>query len=366
MKIAVHAKMLSEAVLNGMGWYAFNLLKAIAVVDARNTYDLYSSAPLVHVIEAPNFTERITGRPRLWTNIALPFALAREPHDAVFVPHEKLPPLVKGRKVITVYDLHTLGEYFRSPISITAKLHFLKAITLTIKKADAVIAISEATRRSVVEITGVDPAKVHVTPLGYDRGVYYPRPEAEVEAVKSRHGIRKKYFINTSSLLWYRKNLPRLVRAYADSAARKDARLVITGMRGEDYDNVARAIAKAGLDDDVILTGYVPLEDMPRLLSGAVALVFPSLHEGFGLPIVEAFACGCPVITSNVSSMPEVAGDAGRLVDPHSESAIASAMDAVAEDAGAREAMIKKGLERAALFSWEKTARRTVEVFEGR
>lgn len=365
MKIAVHAKMLSEAALNGMGYYTCNLMRGLAAIDKRNIYDLYSSDAIIHKVAAPNFRERITGSPLCWTNIKLPLVLSKEPHDVVFVPHEKLPPFVKGRKVITVYDLVSLREYMRSPISVAAKIHFIKAIAWTIKKADAVIVISEATRKSVLEVTGIDPARITVTPLGYDRALYYPRPSEDGVDIRKKYGIPKPYFINTSSLLWYRKNLPRLIRAFAQSAARQDSCLVITGRKGMDYDNVVEAIRKSGVADDVMLLGYVPLEDMPRLLSGAVGLVFPSLHEGFGLPIVEAFACGCPVITSNCSSMPEVAGDAAILVDPLDECAIRTAIDKLFFDAGLREGLKIKGLEAVRSYSWEKTARLTLGVFEG-
>lgn len=365
MKIAVHAKMLSETALNGMGYYTHNLMRALAAIDERNTYDLYSSDAIIHKVHGPNFNERITGAPFCWTNIKLPLVLSKEPHDVVFVPHEKLPPFVKGRKVITVFDLVSLRDYMRNPITLTAKLHFIKAILWTIKKADAVIVISEATKKSVLEVTGIAPSRITVTPLGFDKGLYYPRSVDDCVCVRKKYGIPKDYFINTSSLLWYRKNLPRLIRAYAQSRARQGSCLVITGKRGMDHDNVVEAIRKSGVSSDVLLLGYVPLEDMPALLSGARGLVFPSLHEGFGLPIIEAFACGCPVITSNCSSMPEVAGDAAILVEPLDEYAIRTAIDRLYHDDLLRYGLIKKGLERVSLYSWERTAQLTLGVFEG-
>lgn len=365
MKIAVHAKMLSETALNGMGYYTHNLMKGLAAIDKTNLYDLYSSDPIIHKVDGANFKERVTGSPFFWTNLKLPLVLAKEAHDVVFVPHEKLPPFVAGRKVITVYDLVPLRRYLLNPISMTAKLHFLKAITWTIKKADAVLVISEATKKSVLDVTGIDPGRITVTPLGYDTALYRPASAADCARVKEKYGISKDYFINTSSLLWYRKNLPRLIRAFAGCGARGAARLVITGKRGMDYENVLETIRRLGLEDDVLLLGYVPLEDMPALLSGAIGLVFPSLHEGFGLPIVEAFACGCPVITSDCSSMPEVAGQAAILVNPLDEGVISEAMTRLASESGLREELISRGAERACAFSWEKTAQLTLNVFEG-
>jgi len=365
MKIAVHAKMLSETPLNGMGYYTHNLMKALAALDRVNTYDLYSSDPIIHKVDGVNFKERVTGAPLFWTNLKLPRVLAKEPHDIVFVPHEKLPPFVKGAKVITVYDLVPLRQYLRNPISVTAKLHFMKAITWTIKQADAVLAISEATKKSVLDVTGIDPRRVTVTPLGFDAAFYRPVTATARERVRLKYGIPGAYFINTSSVLWYRKNLPRLIRAYARSKARRGARLVITGRSGMDLDNVMAAIREQGVEDTVMLLGYVPLEDMPALLSGALGLVFPSLYEGFGLPILEAFACGCPVLTSDSSSMPEVAGGAAMLVDALDEDAISAGMTKLLDNADLRGDLIEKGLERCLDFSWEKTARLTLKVFEG-
>jgi len=366
MRIAVHAKMMSEDRLNGMGYYTLNLLKSLAAIDPKNTYDLYSSHGFKHRVAAGNFHEKVLGPPRFWmTYLAFTRELIRDPHDIVFVPHEKLPFFVGGKKVLTAYDLHTLKDYLGSPVSLTAKLHFLIAIRSAFKRADKLIAISEATKKDIVEIAGVEPDKVAVTPLGYDRKLYKLYDDDEKAAVKKKYSIDRPFVINTSSLLWYRKNIPRVIQAYARSKFRSDFMLVITGKRGLAYAEVVGEIQRLGLEKDVRLLGYVPIEDVPRLLAAASALVFPSLHEGFGLPIVEAFACGCPVITSNVSSMPEVAGDAAMLVDPKDVDAIADALNKLLGDGALAETLSCKGLERAKGFSWEKTASATLKVFEG-
>ncbi len=366
MRIAVHAKMMSEDRLNGMGYYTYNLLKSLAALDRTNTYDLYSTHAFKHRVEARNFHEKVLGPPRFFmTYLAFTRELLKDPHDIVFVPHEKLPFLVKGKKVFTAYDLHTLKDYFGSPVTLTAKMHFLIAIKSAFKRADKILTISEATKKDVVEIAGVEPEKIVVTPLGYDRVLYKPCGSEEKAEVKRRYSIDRPFVINTSSLLWYRKNIPRIIQAYARGKSRKEHMLVITGKKGLSYDEVAGEIKRLGLEKDVLLLGYAPIEDMPRLLSAASALVFPSLYEGFGLPIVEAFACGCPVITSNVSSMPEVAGDAAVLVDPKDVEGISAAIDNVLGDSALAKTLSLKGLERAKGFSWENTALETLKVFEG-
>ncbi|MBI5970621.1 MAG: glycosyltransferase family 4 protein [Deltaproteobacteria bacterium] len=366
MRIAVHAKMMSEERLNGMGYYTYNLLRALAAIDPKNTYDLYSSHEFRHRVAAKNFHEKVLGPPRFWmTYLAFTRELLNDPHDVVFVPHEKLPFFVGGKKVLTAYDLHALKDYFGSPVTLTAKLHFLIAIKSAFKRADKILAISEATKKSVVEIAGVEPDKVIVTPLGYDKLLYKIYGNDEKDAVKKKYSLDRPFVINTSSLLWYRKNIPRIIQAYGRSKFRKDFMLVITGKKGMAYDEVVGEIRRLGLVRDVVLLGYIPIEDMPRLLASASALMFPSLHEGFGLPIVEAFACGCPVITSNVSSMPEVAGDAAMLVDPKDVDGIAHALDKLLDDTTLAEGLRLKGIERAKGFSWEKTAQETLKVFEG-
>lgn len=367
MRIAVHAKVLSEEMPSGIGYYTYNLLKNLSDIDKKNEYILYSDTPILHKIRAENFKEKIIKFPKFWTYLRLPIELRNEAFDLIFIPHEKLPPFVNSRKVITVFDLHSLKRYFMSPISVSAKIHFLIAIKYAIKKADKVIAISESTKRDIIEKCGIDGGKITVTPLGYDKALYKTYPDDDlIHTVKEKYGIKGNFIINTSSLLWYRKNLPKLIRAFyiCKSKGLINHKLVITGKRGEAYDEIVSLTKSLNLEKDVILTGYISTEDMPILLSGADALAFPSLHEGFGLPILEAMACGCPVITSNCSAMPEVVGDAGILVNPYNEDEIAHAIERVLTDAELRNQMSNMGFIQAKRFSWENTAGETLKVFE--
>ncbi len=139
---------------------------------------------------------------------------------------------------------------------------------------------------------------------------------------------------------------------------------MITGKKGDAYEEVVGLVSSLRFEKEVIFAGYVPLGDLPVLLSGAEALLFPSIHEGFGLPVIEAMACGCPVVTSNCSALPEVSGDAALLIDPHNEAEIAAAIERVVVDKDLRSCIIAKGFKRAAEFSWKKTAEDTLKVFE--
>lgn len=366
MRIAVYAKVLSEEQPTGIGVYTYNLLKALSRIDGKNEYTLYSNEPIIKKIEAGNFREKILKFPRFWSYLRLPFEFLGGRYDVLFVPKEMIPPLIRPKTAVVCYDL--MGTIFPERIALDGKIHFWMAVNYALKRADRIIAISEATKKDIIRQCGVPPEKVSVTHLGYDDRLYRPcADEGLIGKVKARYGIDSPYLINTSSVIWYRKNIPGAVKAFHASRAggASGLKLVITGKRGEAYEEVSRLVKSLGLEKDVIFTGYLPLEDMPVLLSGASALFFPSLDEGFGLPLVEAMACGCPVVTSNVSAMPEVAGGAAMLVDPYNIEEMAAAIGKVAADGSLRDAMRRKGFERVKHFSWEMTARRTLEIFEG-
>jgi glycosyltransferase involved in cell wall biosynthesis len=366
MRIAVHAKVLSEAEPTGIGVYVANILRALSRVDPETEYVLYSNEPLRQTIEAPNFRTKILRFPRFWSYLRLPFEFVDGRYDLLFVPKEQLPPFVRPPTVLVVFDLMALT--FPDRMTVANKVHFRMAVKWALPRADAVIAISEATKRHVVAACGVDPARITVTHLGYDPALFRPqRDPARAAEVRRRLGIRGAYFLNTSSVIWYRKNLVRVVQALAGLKAvhgPATPQLVITGKRGEGYEDLREWCRRLQLCDDVITTGYVPAEDLPVLLSNAVALVFPSLDEGFGLPLVEAMACGCPVVSSNRSAIPEVVGDAGLLVDPEDTAALQAAMERVWREPDTKSALVQRGLERAPRFSWDEAARATRAVFE--
>jgi glycosyltransferase involved in cell wall biosynthesis len=365
MRIAVHAKVLSEDKLTGIGIYTYNLLKSLSKIDRKNEYVLYSNEPLIHRINADNFKEKILNFPKLWSYLRLPFEFIDNKYDLLFIPKEMVPFLKRPKTVVVCFDL--MGLIFANRISLDGKIHFWVAVNYALKSADKVIAISESTKRDIIEKCNINPDKIVVTPLGFDEELYKPYTDRNlIRSIKDKYGIKGNFIINTSSLLWYRKNLPRLIKAFHIYKLRgaTNHQLVITGKKGEAYDEIISLIKSLSLEKDVILTDYIPIEDMPTLLSGADALVFPSLHEGFGLPIVEAIACGCPVITSKCSAMPEAIGDAGILVDPYNENEIARAIEMVLTNTELRNQMKNMGLIQANKFSWKNTAGETLKVFE--
>jgi glycosyltransferase involved in cell wall biosynthesis len=208
------------------------------------------------------------------------------------------------------------------------------------------------------------PEKITVAYPGIDETLAPVRDPTTIEAIKARYGITGDYFLYLGTLQ-PRKNLNRLVKAFAQTQnSRPETYLVLAGKRGWLYDDLFAQVRRLGLEGQVLFSGYIPDKDKAALLSGALAFLFPSLYEGFGLPVLEAQACGCPVITSTTSSLPEAAGDAALLVNAQDTTAIASAMQRISTDLALRESLIERGFTNARRFSWIACARSVLNAIE--
>jgi glycosyltransferase involved in cell wall biosynthesis len=294
----------------------------------------------------------------LWMTIALPGILSRLGADLFYstVP-EGLALGAEGiRQVITIHDLLPLR--YRSYLP-KHYYYFRYALPAIIKHSAGIICDSEATYRDIVAMLGRPRCPVSVVPAGYAASVYHRRNDHEYEWA----AVRGPYFLYVGDMRPY-KNVDAALRAFA-SMSRHEARFVIVGNKDtKDSGPLERLVASLGIADSVEFTGYVSDTELAQLYCGATALVFPSLWEGFGLPPLEAMASGCPVITSDVASLPEVCGDAVEYVDPTSTDAIRSAMERVIHEPALREDLRGRGLERARLFSWERTAGEVWQVLE--
>jgi len=236
-------------------------------------------------------------------------------------------------------------------------------LPLAIRGAAAVITDSERSREDILTHLSVKPGRVVSIPLAADRR-FRPLPAAEIAPVLHEYGVGQPYILYVGALE-SRKNLPRLLAAYARLREWSEQwRLVIVGARKWKFSPIFDTVQALGLEPHVHFTGYVADEHLPALYAGADLFAFPSLYEGFGLPVLEAMACGTPVVTSNTSSLPEVAGDAAILVDPTDVEQIANAMWLVLSQPDVAAALREKGLARAAQFTWERTARETIAVYE--
>jgi glycosyltransferase involved in cell wall biosynthesis len=224
-----------------------------------------------------------------------------------------------------------------------------------------------STRADLVRQYGAPEFKIHVVHLGRDESLAPVRDPLIVEGVRMRYGIGKRYLLYVGTLQ-PRKNLGRVVDGFARLAATPamiNVQLVLAGKRGWLYEQLFSEVARRGLEGRVLFPGYVDETDLAALYSGALGYVFPSLYEGFGIPVLEAQACGVPVMTSNNSSLPEVAGDAALLVDPTDVDAIAEAILRLATDDALRAELVERGFANVKRFSWEKCARETLDVLEG-
>lgn len=236
-------------------------------------------------------------------------------------------------------------------------------LPLAVRRLDRVITDSQQSRADILRYLPIRPERLAVVSAGVSPS-YRPLDQAQCEPVLARNGIAYRYILYVGAVE-SRKNLVRLLEAYARLLAwSQNWRLVVVGARHWRASAVAEAVHRLGLEEKVLFTGYVAEGDLPALYSGADLFVFPSLYEGFGLPVLEAMACGAPVITSNVSSLPEVAGDAALLVDPLNSEAITAAMQQVLADGDLRADLRVQGLKRAAGFNWQRTAEETIAVYQ--
>ncbi len=376
MHIVVDALPVNARPWTGISLYILNLLKSLAEFDKKNEYTVYCMRYNLRDFGIENDNFQYKKVPELfrfwryrvswlaWYYTCFPFQLLRVKPAVLLSPFPVLPWHCPYPKIIVVYDLVPLifKQFYPAPV----RLVFNSQIANAVKKADKIIAISNSTKADLVRLLKVDPHKILVIYPGYDNRAFKPVEEqAKIVEIKSKYGIDGNYILYTGTLE-PRKNVARLVEAFGRlvKAGRIGHKLVIAGKKGWLYDDIFETVNRLGLDKDIIFTGYAPYEDLPLLLNGADVFIYPSLYEGFGLPPLEAMACGIPVITSNVSSLPEVVADAGMLVDPNSVDSIAEVLYQVVSDKKLREQMRQKGLARAGLFSWEKVAVETIKLLE--
>lgn len=346
----------------GIGRYIRNLARALpecAIGDVELVL-FQSRRERESLVQAPAIRSRkvITPAHHRWERWLLATELAPRNVDLLHSPDHVAPHRLGWQSVVTVQDLSFLAH---PEAYDAASLRYYFQVFRTLTQAAKVIATSDFTRSEVLKRVSIAPERVVTIHLAADPA-YFPRAQADCETVRNRLSVPDSYFLVVGNIE-ARKNLERLLAAYALLPRRGRPHLVFAGGRGYHYDRVLEAVQEHRLEDQVKFLGYVSDDDLPMLYSGAVCLLYPSRYEGFGLPILEAMACGCPVITSNHGSMAEVAGDAAILVDPTSAAAIAEGIKTLLDDSGRRDGMIAKGFTRVKDFSWQSTAEQTLAVY---
>ncbi len=361
MLIGIDASRAVTARRTGTETYSLYLIRELLALGAEHSFRLYFRRP-----PPPDLFKGadlcVIPFPRLWTHLRLSWEMLRRPPDLLFVPAHVLPLVHPRRSVVTIHDLgflshpeaHTRGQ----------NLYLRWSTRHNARAAAHILADSEATRRDLVRHYRTPPEKITVVYPGRDESLAPVTDPAALAAVRRRYGLTGPYLLYVGTL-HPRKNLLRLLRAFHRlRPAARNLQLVLAGKKGWLYDEIFAQVRDLGLGDRVLFPGYVPAEDLPALLGGATAFVYPSLYEGFGFPVLEAMACGTPVVCSNVSSLPEVAGDAALLVDPLDVEALASALARVVDDEGLRRELRARGFEQVRRFSWRRCAEQVLAVLE--
>jgi glycosyltransferase involved in cell wall biosynthesis len=309
-----------------------------------------------HAVPTPKVQRWIWGRSNF-----LPIERFLGPVDLYHGTSFVMPPLQGAKGVMTIYDL----SFMLFPTFHTRETQaFSKSVRRFAERADCIIAISEQTKQDIVRLLNIPENKVRVTLLAADTRYRVIDDTRRVASVAADYGIDREYILYTGTLE-PRKNIPAIIRAFQSIKRELNIphRLVLAGKKGWLYDDIFAEVRALDLEQEVIFTGYVPDEDLPFLYNGADLFVYPSFYEGFGLPPLEAMACGCPVVSSNTSSLPEVVGTAGIMVDPRKPEELATAMARVLGDSELARDMRRRGVERAAIFNWDRCVQETLSIY---
>ncbi len=349
----------------GIGVYSRSLLDAMIPMEPRHHYCLFfqDGRHLGRFRAHGNVTEIVVRAPDKWSwdQAAVPYRAAREKVDVIF--HTKFAvPLFTRRKTVMV--LHGSERFVYPQFSTRTDILFFRTIyPFYLRRATAIISVSENARRDIVRFLGIDQEKVRTIHLAPSAAFRRIEDREVLEAVRRKYRLPGRFILNVG-LIYPGKNIPNLLRALKQVRRQEDVKLVIAGTGRRMYKREMALIHDLGLDDAVVLPGYVPHEDLVGFYNLAGAVTFPSFYESFPAIPLEANACGCPVVISRSGGSPEAAGDAAKYVDPLDVDGIARAVLDVLTDPALREDLIRKGFENAKRFSWAKTARQTLDLLE--
>jgi glycosyltransferase involved in cell wall biosynthesis len=364
MRIAIDARKLRDF---GIGTYIRNILIELSRLDQATEYVVLCRPDDVESGEVlgRNFRMVPESAPTysIEEQIRIPIALAREGVKLVHEPHYVLPPAIGCRSVVTIHDcIHLMfPQYLPSKLAyVYAKASMWSAT----RKADRILTVSEASKRDILRFFDVKPEKVAVIHNAIDERFLAPADATRMDLVRQRYQLDHPFILYVGNIKPH-KNVERLIDAFgrARTAGPDGLKLVIIGDELSRYPALRQAVHRHKLDKQVRFLGFQPQETLAAFYRLARAFVFPSLYEGFGLPPLEAMACGCPVVASRAASLPEVCGDAAYYIDPMDVHSIAEGMYKVLVDDELRHSLTEKGGERAKLFTWERTAQQTLKVF---
>jgi glycosyltransferase involved in cell wall biosynthesis len=396
MTIGIDASRANRDHKTGTEWYSYYIISWLVKLDLKNKYILYSDKPLsgglLDLAKLPNVEVKILNWSLdfFWTQGRLSWEMLWHRPDILFVPAHALPIIHPRHSIVTIHDigfaredklydhcqigpenkkgrgflnflvrLFTLGKY-----SANACDYLEWSTRYSLKHAEKIITVSNFSKQEILDVYKIQPEKITVIHNGYNNLLY-----KKIEDKKKTKEVLEKYNLNFPFLLYIgrldkKKNTPALIEAFSIVKSKhKDVahKLVLIGAANYGYDEINYMIEEFNLDQEVVLPGWIAEEDLPYIYSAATAFIFPSLYEGFGIPILEAMACGTAVAASNVASIPEVAGGAALFFDPHDVNSMAEAMADIIFSNQLREDLIKKGSVVVKKYSWEKSAQETLE-----
>ncbi|WP_125774488.1 glycosyltransferase family 4 protein [Antribacter gilvus] len=338
---------------------------SLVIAAQERDAELYGAlVPGAEIVAVPSALERRAVR-MAWEQTGLPNLVRSVRPDVVHSPHYTMPLAASSLGVPVVVTLHDATFFTTPELHLRSKAVFFRnAIRVAVRRAAALVVPSRATRDEVLREAGGDPARFHVAYHGVDAGRFHPVSEADRERVRSTLGIGSAAYVGFLGTLEPRKNVPALVRGWVEACAgsAEPPALVLAGGKGWDA-GIDGAVAAVPSHLEVVRPGYLPLDDLPGFLAGAQVLAYPSLGEGFGLPVLEAMACGATVLTTRELSLPEVGGDAVAYCGTD-DASIAGSLRRLLADAPERERLARAAAERAATFTWEAAAQAHVEAYE--
>ncbi|AZR73786.1 hypothetical protein BBF96_10545 [Anoxybacter fermentans] len=366
MKIGIDGRAAKWYRGTGIGTYTYQLLKNLKLVDASNEYyffwpgddyDFLQRGPLIKVEEISHKKDLF------WEEVHIPIRLSEERIEIYHVPQNGigLPRCKESKYVVTIHDLipytmpETVGKgYLRI---------FLNQVPRIMEEADLIITVSEYSKKDIIRYFNLTPDRIVVTHLAPE-DFYRPLPSDQLKPFLKKYNLLPGYILYVGGFS-HRKNIKAIIRAFAliKDQLPENYRLVIAGSPGRSYEDLMKLIRQKGLEERVDLPGFIPVKEMVYLYNAAKLFVYPSYYEGFGLPPLEAMACGIPVITSNVTSIPEVVGDGAETVNPSDEVSLAELMYRVLSDREFWFDLHKRGMKRVAQFDWRKTAAQTLQAY---
>ena len=364
MRIAIDARKLRDF---GIGTYIRNILIELSRLDRDTEYVVLCRPDDVESGDVLGRNFRMVPEAAPTYSIAeqfkIPLSLAREGVRLVHEPHYVLPPLLRCRSVVTIHDcIHLMfPEYLPNRL---AYFYAKSSMWAASNKSDRILTVSEASKRDILRFFDVPPEKVVVIYNAIDERFLAPANPERMDLVKKRYQLDHPFVLYVGNIKPH-KNLERLIASFARARGQCDdnLKLIIIGDEISKYPALRQQVHRHKLDKHVRFLGFQPMETLAAFYRLARAFVFPSLYEGFGLPPLEAMACGTPVVTSNVSSLPEVAGGAALLVDPNDEEAIANGIVRAVTDDPLRKELIELGKQRARTFSWKQSVQKIHEIY---